>query len=54
MTAMNQAQNETKQVQDSEKLVPETRPDRSDEQIRWEIKQSVKRHSKLLHRLAKL
>ena len=54
MTAANQPERETQTVKTSEQSIPELGPEKSDEQIRWEIKQSVKRHSKLLHRLVKL
>ena len=59
MAAANQPHKETPTVNSaepstSEHYLEEPYTEKSDEQIRLEIKQSVKRHSKLLHRLAKL
>ena len=59
MTAANQPHKETPLVKNaepsvSEHYLEEPYTEKSDEQIRLEMKDLVKRHSKLLHRLAKL
>jgi len=59
MTAANRPQKETPPVPDTEHSAleypgEEAYTEKSDEQIRQEMKDLVKRHSKLLHRLAKL
>jgi len=59
MTAANQPERETLTVKNtnqnaSETLTEEAYTEKSDEQIRQEMKDLVKRHSKLLKELAKL
>ena len=54
MTAANQPRRENPLVKTTEPNKPELYTEKSDEQIRQEMKDLVKRHSELLKELAKL